>query len=130
MIHTLIPVIAEAESTEKGSAGGQGADQVQSMIWLFPILVLLLWLIVLRPANRRQEAERKAMLGSMKKGDKVLTHSGIYGTVVSVADNEDEVTVKVDDNVRLRMTKGSIARNFRAEDEAKAAKQKPKEGAA
>jgi preprotein translocase subunit YajC len=103
------------------------------MIPLMLVLFGLLWFVVLRPANKRQEAERKAMLESLKKGDKVLTHSGIYGTVVGVAENEDEVTIKVDDNVRLRMTKGSLARNIRIEEEAKAAKaakDKPKEGAA
>jgi preprotein translocase subunit YajC len=72
---------------------------------------------------RRQEAERKAMASNVKKNDKVLTAAGIYGTVVSVSDTEDEVTVRVDDNTRLRMLKSSIIRNITREEEAA----KPKE---
>jgi preprotein translocase subunit YajC len=120
---------------DKGApAGGkqpaERPDPFGSMLPLLAILFCLYIFVVLRPQSRRQEAERRALLNSMKKGDRVLTHSGIYGTVISVAENENEVTVKVDDNVRLRMTKESIARNLRAEEEARAAKEKPKEGAA
>lgn len=46
-----------------------------------------------------------------------MTSAGIYGTVVAVSDTEDELTLKVDDNTRIRMTKGSISRNFSNEEE-------------
>jgi preprotein translocase subunit YajC len=81
--------------------------------------VLLFYFFILRPM-RRQDRERAALLGSLKKNDDVITSSGIYGTVVAVSEKEDEVTVKVADNVRLRMTKGSIARNLSNEAAAKA----------
>jgi preprotein translocase YajC subunit len=80
--------------------------------------------------SKRQEQERAALLSMLTKNDKVITHSGIYGTVISVAEKEDEIVVKVDDNVRLRMTKGSIARNLTREEAARAAKETKKEGAA
>ena len=69
----------------------------------------------------RQEAERKGLLAKMKKNDKVLTSAGIYGTIIAISDTEDEITVKVDDNVRLDMTKASIVRNFTNEEAAKEA---------
>ena len=74
---------------------------------------------------RRQEQRRKAMVSDLKKNDKVLTTAGIYGTVVAVSDTEDEVTVKVDENVRLKMAKGSIGRNISREEEAKQQKENP-----
>jgi len=84
----------------------------------------LLWLIVLRPAARSRERERTQLVSGLKKNDKVLTTAGIYGTVVSVSDKEDEVVVKVDDNTRLRMLKGSIMRNLSNEEAQKAEKEK------
>jgi preprotein translocase subunit YajC len=96
--------------------------------WEFPLLMLalffLFYVFVLRPMSRRQEQDRVAMLSNLSKNDKVLTTAGIYGTVVAVSDKEDEVTVKVDDNVRLRMTKASIHRNLTREEAAKAQKNK------
>lgn len=78
--------------------------------------MVLLYFLVLRPMTKRQERERQNLLTNLKKNDKVLTSAGIYGTVVSVSDTEDEVTVKVDDNTRLRMLKGSIVRNISGEE--------------
>jgi preprotein translocase subunit YajC len=71
---------------------------------------------------RKQDQERAALLTSTKKNDKIITHSGIYGTVVSVSEKEDEIVVRVDDNVRLKMVKNSILRNLTNEEAAKEAK--------
>jgi preprotein translocase YajC subunit len=82
---------------------------------------------------RRQEQERQALLTNIKKNDKVITSAGIYGTVISVAEKEDEIVVKVDDNVRLKMVKNSILRNLTNEEaakEAEAAKKAAKGGKA
>ena len=45
------------------------------------------------------------------------------GTVVAIAEKEDEITVKVDDNVRLKMLKSSVARNLTNEEAAKTVKE-------
>jgi preprotein translocase subunit YajC len=106
---------------QEGAKGGGGGGMLD-MMFIPIVLIFLFYLIVLRPMNRRQEQERQALLGNLKKNDKVLTSAGIYGTVVSVSENEDEVVVKVDDNVRLKMIKSAIARNLTNEEAAKAAK--------
>src|SRR4051794_33259060 len=76
----------------------------------FIAIPILFYLILIRPSQKKEQ-ERSSLLTGLKKNDKVLTAAGIYGTVASVSEREDEVTIKVDDNVRLKMTKGSIARN-------------------
>ena len=60
-------------------------------------------------------------------GRKVLTSAGIYGTVISASETEDEVVVKVDDNTRLRMLKSSVVRNMTREEEAAQAAKEQKE---
>src|SRR4051794_39957492 len=94
---------------------------------LLPIAVLF-YFLMLRPM-RRQEAERQALVTNLQKNDKVITSAGIIGTVVSVRDKEDEVVVKVDDNVRLRMLKSSITRNVTKEEALKQAKEQKTGGA-
>jgi preprotein translocase subunit YajC len=81
----------------------------------------LFWLLVARPAARRQEQERLALLNSLDKGDRVLTAAGIYGTVASVNPQEDEVLIKVDDNTKIKMTRGSVVRNLTREEKGKEA---------
>lgn len=70
---------------------------------------LFLYLLVLRPERRRQGTHRQ-MLDAMKKNDRVVTIGGIKGTVISVNREADEVVLRVDDNAKLRMTVGAIAR--------------------
>jgi len=111
----LLLAVGEATGTGTNPPGGAAWDLV------LPIgLILLFYLFFIRPMMR-QESERKGLLSRMKKNDKVVTSAGIYGTIIAISDTEDEITVKVDDNVRLRMTKGSILRNLTNEEAAKEA---------
>ena len=100
-------------------------QQGDSGAMMFPVMMLglffLFWLLVIRPSMKRQEQERLAMLSSLEKNDEVLTSGGIYGTVVNVSDKKDEVLVRVDDTVKMKMTKGSIVRNFSKEERAREA---------
>jgi preprotein translocase YajC subunit len=103
--------------------GGMGM-----MTWLFPILIVMaLYMFLMRP--KREDAERQKFLAGLQKNDEVLTASGILGNVVSVSETEDEVVVKLDDHLRVRMTKGSIIRNLSAEKRAKEAKEQQKDAA-
>ncbi len=112
----------------------EGAKQVpmqQPGLTFEPLLFMLaifavFYFVVIRPQQRRQERERQLLLNSLKKNDRVLTTAGIYGTIVSVNEKEDEVTVKVDDNARLKMLKSSILRNLTNEEALKAEAEKPK----
>lgn len=97
---------------------------------IFMVLAFLgFYLFILRPANRRQEQDRLAIINGLKKNDRVLTIAGVYGVIVSVSETEDEVVVKVDDNCRLKMQKASISKNLTHEETQKLAREeKSKEG--
>jgi preprotein translocase subunit YajC len=101
----------------------EGAPQGAGMIQFLPFILIafVIWWLILRPM-KRQEQERQALANNLKKNDEVLTNSGMYGTVVDVSDSEDRITVKIADNVRVKMTKGSIHRNLSNEEAAKQAK--------
>ncbi|MFO0876972.1 MAG: preprotein translocase subunit YajC [Gemmataceae bacterium] len=106
-------LIVLAEESTKPAPGGFGPMELP-LIML--VIFALLFFIVIRPAQKRQERERLSLLSGLKKNDRVLTTAGIYGTIVSISDKEDEVIVKVDDNTRLKMLKSSIARNLNTDE--------------
>jgi preprotein translocase subunit YajC len=115
-------------------AQGDGSLFQQLFSTPLPLMVVglvLLYFIFLRPM-KRQEAERQALLAKVKKNDDVLTTGGIYATVIEVSDKDDKITVKISDNVRVKISKAAIARNITNEEEAAKAKEQPakKEGAA
>ncbi len=131
MFNTMMILLAEAQGAAPapgGSAPAGGGSLFDSPImFLLPVGIVLFYFLFLRPM-RKQEQEKAALLKDVKKNDKIITHAGIYGTIVAVSDTEDEITVRVDDNVRLKMVKSSILRNLTNEDAAKEAKDATKKG--
>ena len=97
--------LAYAASGPPGSSGGPAAF-VQPLI-LFGAMFAIFYFIVLRP-QQRQKAERERMLSAIKKGDKVVTSSGMHATVVGL--NEHTVVLRVADQVKLEFDRSAIGR--------------------
>ncbi|MCX7983482.1 MAG: preprotein translocase subunit YajC [Bacteroidetes bacterium] len=86
-----------------GSASGPGL--IANLI-LFGSIILIFYFMIIRPQQKRQK-ERQHMLDSMKKGDKVITAGGIYGTIEGI--DERTVYVKIAENVKIKLDKNSIS---------------------
>ena len=95
MISPLLALLAQTSPTESDTGTG-GSD-----MWI-PMLIIgmIFWFLVFNP-GRKERKQRKALLGSLQKGDEVLTRSGIYGRIVEV--KEDVVILQIDDKTRLRV---------------------------
>ena len=79
---------------------------------MLALMFLVMWLFMIRP-QRKQQKELEEMRNALKKGDKVITAGGIYGTVAEV--DERTVLVKVDGETKLRVDKSSIQKDMSAE---------------
>ena len=87
------------------------------MFWIMMILLfVIMWAFMIRP-QRKQQKELEKFRNELKRGDKVVTAGGIYGTVDEIKDRS--VLIKVDGDVKLRVDKNSIVRDF-TEDAPKA----------
>lgn len=73
-----------------------------------PMLLIIgvMYLLVLRPQVRKQKETQK-MLSELKKGDDVVTTGGILGRISGIKD--DEVTLQVQEGVRLRVLRSAVA---------------------
>lgn len=91
---------------------GSGTGTLMSLIPFILIFVIFYFLLIL-PQQRRQKKTR-AMLEALKKGDKVVTSAGIWGTVTNLG--KETVTVQVADNTKLKVQREHITR-LRTEDE-------------
>ena len=74
-------------------------------------LMLLFWLLIMRPEQKKKKNQQN-QLESLKKNDRIVTIGGIYGTVVNVQRDVDEITIRVDEtnNSKICVTVGAIAR--------------------
>jgi preprotein translocase subunit YajC len=85
------------------SAGGGAAALIQFL----PIVAigLIFYFLVIAPANR-QRKQTQEMLSLLKKGDRVVTTGGIYGTVQGV--EPDAVYLKIAENVKVKVARSAI----------------------
>ena len=75
------------------------------------MIVLVAWLLLYRPERERMRQQQELLAG-LKKNDRVITTSGIYGTVANVDRDADRVSLRVDEagNVKIAVTISSIAK--------------------
>ena len=91
----------------QAAAGQQGGGW---QMWIMLALIFgVMWFFMIRP-QRKQQKELQKFRDSLKKGDKVVTIGGIYGTVCEV--KEDSVLIEVDNNVKIRVSKQAIVKDF------------------
>jgi preprotein translocase subunit YajC len=57
--------------------------------------------------HKKQQQKKQAMIAALKKGDRVITTGGIFGTVATVEDNA--LMIKVSENTKIRVAKSAIA---------------------
>lgn len=76
------------------------------MTWGMLILMFaVVYLFMIRP-QRKQQKKIEEMRAALKKGDKVITAGGIYGTIVEV--EEKSILIKVDGETKLRVDKSCV----------------------
>ena len=88
---------------------------MQELVSLLPLvaIALLFWLLIIRPASRRQK-DQVRMQSSVKLGDEVMLTSGIFGTVSEVTD--DRLMVEIAPGVTIRVARGAIGSVVRTDE--------------
>ena len=97
--------IAFASAAPPG--GGSGTGAVAMQLLFFAAIFAVFYFLLIRP-QQKQRREREQMLTAMKRGDRVVTTSGLHGTVTGI--NEHTVTLRVADQVKLEFDRGSVGR--------------------
>ena len=94
-------------STAYAQTGGAAGDAfgLMSLLPFLGIFVVFYFLLI-RPQQKKQK-EHKAMIASVRRGDRVVTGGGIFGTVTKVV-NEQEIQVEIADGVRVKILKATL----------------------
>lgn len=85
-------------------------EQPSFLVSMLPFLLIfmLLFPIVVWPQKREQQ-KRDQLLNSLKKNDRVVTMGGIIGIVANISTDGKEITLKVDDNTRIKFIRTGIS---------------------
>ncbi len=84
-----------------------GNSAAALFVQVLPILAigLVFYFLVIAPANK-QRRKTQEMISSLKKGDRVLTSGGIYGTIQGV--EADVVYLRIADNVKIKVARSAV----------------------
>jgi len=116
------PVDANGQATTTVPGGpttgpdGASKGPTSLLTGLLPlILIFVVMYVLLLRGPRKQEQQRKQMVQTLKKNDRVRTIGGIYGTVMDV--KGDEVVLKIDEatNTKIHVSMSAIGKNLSQE---------------
>jgi len=111
--YQLFPLLAQ---------GGADDAQESSPLAMFMPLILIgvfFYFIILRP-QKKERRKHQGMLDCLKKNDRVVTMGGIVGHVTNVSQDGKEITLRVDDNTRIKFMRSYISSVLTDDTEASA----------
>ena len=105
LTEVLLAIVAQAQPTP----GGQPPVGVLgSPVFMMVLMFLVIYFMMIRPQQKRQQ-EQKTFLEALKRGDKVITTGGIYGSIYGLKDQI--VILEVAKDVRIRIARSQVSRS-------------------
>jgi preprotein translocase subunit YajC len=108
-----VSALASVAWAQGAPGGGAGPGSTLLSLVPFVLIFIIFYFLLILPQQKRQKKLR-AMLEALKKGDKVVTSGGVWGTVTNLG--KDTVTLQVSDNTKIKVQRDSVAR-LRADEE-------------
>ncbi len=97
-----------AYAMSQSPQGVPGQAGPSPLAGFLPILLIfgIFYFLLIRP-QQKQQKDHQQMLSKLSKNDEVVTNGGIHGTIVNL--DEKTVTLRVDDNTRIKFQKSVIS---------------------
>lgn len=120
----MIFTLAFADTAPQAQVAAQAAaattatgPQPSTMMTLLPFVLMfaVFYFLMIRPQQKKMK-DHESMVGSLQKGEEVITQAGIFGKIHGIADKF--ITLEVDNNVRIKVLKNQIATVLRGEQKA------------
>jgi preprotein translocase subunit YajC len=98
---------AALAQTQAPAQAPPGAGQfLASPIVMMGVIFAIIYFLIMRPQQKKQR-EHQDLLRNLKKGDRIVTMSGIYGTIAAL--DEKVISLQVDSKVRVKISRQSVS---------------------
>jgi preprotein translocase subunit YajC len=88
------------------AAGASPQDTLTTFVLPMALIFVVFYFFMIRPQQTKAK-QLRSMLDALRRGDRVVTAGGIVGTVIKV-DNDQELTVEIAENVRVKVVRSTI----------------------
>lgn len=106
LLSTLTAILLIGSESFAQAAPGAKQPSIIEMILPFVVIMGVFWVFIIRPQTKKQN-EHRVYLNSLKRGDEVITSSGILGTIEGLT--ELYVTLEIADGVRIKLLRSQIS---------------------
>jgi preprotein translocase subunit YajC len=108
---------AEVAFAQSPTGGGGGSVAIFTQVAFFAAIFAIFYFLLIRP-QQKTKREREQMLQAIKKGDRVVTSSGLHGTITAMSkdDSKDTLVLRVSDQVKLEFDRSAIGRVVKSQD--------------
>jgi preprotein translocase subunit YajC len=93
--------------------GAANAPSMLPNLLIFGGMFLFIYLVLFRPQQKKQR-EHMDMVSSLQKGDRIQTNGGLMGVITGVDPNQNELTVEIAPQVRVKVARGFVSRVVKA----------------
>ena len=100
VLQTLAQAAAPAPAPSVG-------EQLAQMLPMFVLIIVIFYFVIYRPQKQQRE-KHQTLISQLKKGDKVVTSGGIWGTVTNLG--KETVTLQVAENAKIKVARDHILR--------------------
>jgi preprotein translocase subunit YajC len=90
------------------AGGGEGGGNPLLAFLPFILMFAIIYFLLLRPQQKRQKEHQK-MISQLTKGDRVVTNSGILGTIVGINEKENIIVLRIAENVKIEILRNSVS---------------------
>lgn len=108
IVHAATEAANSVAGTEGQSTGQAPQSPLLKSMLPFLVVILLIYFVLLWP-QRKRDKERREMLASLAKGDRVVTTGGACGTVVGLSEKTVVLRVSEEDNIKMEFVRGAIS---------------------
>ncbi|MEX2616127.1 MAG: preprotein translocase subunit YajC [Alphaproteobacteria bacterium] len=88
-------------------AGGAGGGDLLTSMMPIVLIFAVFYFLLIRPQQKKVKAHQ-AMVAALRRGDKIVTGGGVYGTVTKVL-NDHEAMIEIAEGVRVKIARSTIS---------------------
>lgn len=80
-----------------------------SLASFMPLIIIfaIFYFLIIRPQNKKMKDHQK-LVSSIKKGDEVVTNSGIYGKIIQINEKDNNINLEISEGVQIKILKSYI----------------------
>jgi preprotein translocase subunit YajC len=107
----LLPLIASAQENAVSPASGKSVSApsgIEGLLFQLGLIFVIFYFLLIRPQQRKFKEHNK-LVSSLKKGDKVITGAGFYGTIIRAGEGDRSVDVEIADGVVVKVLRSSVS---------------------